>query len=366
MYAKLVTKATTVSANVYYNTLMDVITGVITSSSSLDSGLFDTSSSNIINTVPTTWSTFDSAANTGAVILSGCMPRVIRSPWSDSASNYKYVHTQQVNSTNTTILIDFLHAEGWNSTTNTGNNILFAPRTASATTYFWYNPINLTNPTAGFVTIVSASDTHLFVWTSQDLIGTFGGYNFLSEYTRDDPYNTVSNGYPSWFMEGGNKIAPGYSGNTTSSHSGTITRVYNPATNSDNNHRSMMDTGIYRWGMLTPLHRIDQVTGGPAQIAGGLATVGSSNYFYYNNQYFRDANKNPAIPLAEIRIATIDNNQAACAYGSVSQKSPYIYVTKSGWQSLDEIDIGGYRYTNLQCNQNGNASYGSTILLKQV
>jgi hypothetical protein len=375
MYAKLVTKATTVSANVYFNTLLDVITGVITSSSSLDSGLFDTTSSTIINTVPTTWETYDSAANTSALILSGCMPRVIRSPWTDSNTNHKYVHVGQINSTNTNPIIEFLHAEGWNSSTNVANNIVATPNTATATATRWYRPINLTNPTSGFVTIISASDSHLFVWNSSSLTGAFNGYIFLSEFSRDDAFNSVTNGYPSWFMEGADSTTLDYPGSNISSsnHTGGITRIYDPGSNLDTNHRPISTSTYGNWAMSTRLHNGENTYQSSTLRFGGLATIGSNNYFGYNNSFYRDASKNPSIPLAEIRIIatggglTSGGLYSPIAYGSVSSKSPYIYATKSGWQSLDEIDIGGYRYTNLICNSYTAAqANASTILVKQV
>lgn len=369
MYAKIVTKATTFSANVYFNTLLDVITGVITSTSSLDSGLFDAASSSIISTVPTTWSTYDSAANTSTLILSGCMPRVIRSAWSDSASNYKYVHVGQINSTNTNPVIEFIHGEDWNSTTNSGTNLVAVPTTATTSATRWFRSINQTNPSSGFVTIVSASDTHLFVWNSSNLTGAYNGYYFLSEFTRDDAFNTVSNGYPSWFAEGGTYDATDFMGSAiTASHQGTITRIYDPGTNTDSNHRQCADGTGSNWGIVTRLTNFKNTALTSTTRSGGLASVGSSNYFGYNSSFYRDSSKNPSIPLAELRIVTLNNpTYTPIAYGSVSQKSPYIYATKSGWQSLDEIDIGGYRYTNLICNSYTAAqANASTILVKQV
>lgn len=372
MFARLVTNITTFSANVYYNTLMDVITGAISNTSQLDSTLFSQGSSAINSTVAPGWSTYISSANAAgsSYILSGCAPRVIRAPWSDDGNQYKYLWTGVTHSTNTYNQIYVYPAESWNTSTKVGGNVFSTPATTSQTTQLWNSFVQYdTNPgTTGTVTIVSASPNHLFVGYNKIGTAYFNNYFFLSEYTRDDPWNTVGNGYPSWFsmgqFYGGSYQA---SGNTGYS-SGTITRGLNSTTGVDSNHAIMSDASTTYITTLTRYYNIAATnwsTYKPFGLIGG--THSAAGYDLVNNYNIRDANRNAAIPLNEFRLAmgTYLNQTYGLglfAGGSITTKAPYIYGTKnSNFSNLDEIVINGNLYQALKL-----INSDSTILIKET
>lgn len=368
MYAKLVTNAAAITTGEYFNALIGVITGTVTNINQLPATTFNQGASEIISTVSPGWSVHDNAAATA--ILAGVTPVVIKAPWSDDATKYKYIWVGQVNSTAGSVNIHFNPAEGWNATTHTATSIYAAPPTTTQTSraVFYAGVAYMLAPSAGFVTVISASANHLFVWTSNDLLGTFNSYVFCSEYSRDDPWNTVANGYPSWFLEGNTGTGLALS---TGAAGGTAIRTYDSRSNADVNHLIMGVAGTlsatsYIWALAGRY----RPAGNPS--FRGLGAANNTTNSALATPVIRDGSKNISYAMSEIRMiwnqdtAYIDTT-GPYLFGSVSAKSPYIYLISRVWASLDEIDISGTRYTNLVCNNSAYTSTAaSTVAVKKV
>ena len=401
MFAKLTTKSGHFpSANVFYNTLMNVITGAITSNTQLSSDYFNLSASYIINTIPSGWTLNDPQANlVGTVpILPGANPVVLKADWTDSSQYAKYLWVAPTHFQNTVFNIVAVPAEGWANTTKTISNSYCQPAAVTANnTSFSRRDVDLISPMNNFHTgngvtiIVSASQAHLFVASYKDIFATqFNNYFHLSEYTRDDPWNTVSKGYPSWFFDSAaNTFAPttpGGAGATAAAgvHQGALARILNTQTNVDMPWVPLLITnaGLSNWGITT---RYIPYAFNGAQIAagsiggqgglisfGGLCTIGQASNFTGNQYYGRDINENPARILAEMRITAVHNganvnSNTIFAGGSINTVAPFIYVTNSGWASLDEVTINNETYLNLNI---GTGTAGTTnctsILIREA
>lgn len=415
MFAKLVTNINTPffpnapSANVFFNTLINVISGAITSNTQLDPLTFNTSASYITNTVPSGWSVIDSQANTPGMppVLSGCNPVVLGAPWTDSASNAKYVWVGAVNSVNTTFNVSCLPMEGWNTVTKAAGNNWFGSannQVANIQSNYFNNssngfsrPYDFVSPLAnnkistGTVTIVSCSQAHLLVASYYNLTNpTFNNYFFLSEYTRDDPWNIVTNGYPAWLWEGAANTSGIFNANTftTNGHFGAIATLYNPSLNTNsaqsNNLMSAVPNSFApttgNWGLTSRYINWGQV-GSTAEglarpfLPRGLAAAGTSAFFTGNQVLNRDIAKNPAYSVAEIRLTPIMqditnntwNSNNIFIGGSLSSVNPYVYLFSSGYKSLDELNFGGFTYMNLILNTGvAGSSSASNILVRET
>lgn len=402
MFAKLVTKIApntfNVSANVYYNTLIGVITGSITSNTQLNSNVFEQAASFITTTVPSGWSINDSQANTPGYfsILPGANIFVISAPWTDSANNAKYVWIAPKNSSNTTLAVVGMPMEGWNSTTKTIGNTFFAQAglltlqansttTGNSFTSLYYNlvsPMSVpVTANSGTVTIISASQAHLFVASYQGQLGTtFNNYWYLSEYTRDDPWSTVENNYPSWFFEGNANNTGGWSSLQTSGH---LARIFNTATGIDNSWVSMSSAGsaaAYDWGIASRMVPYGTSSAGILTagvfpyVVRGIGAAGLGQVFQGNYAFARDINRNVAGSVSEMRVVSVGLGSANIvpgatmfAGGSINAVAPFIYLTRSQYQNLDELDFGDGRYMNLIVN-NGIAGQtnASNILVREA
>lgn len=383
MYAKLVTNASVnVSANVFFNNLIGVITGTITSNSGLDATTFNQAASQVNTTVSAGWTNIDPQANTPAntYILSGCAPVVIQAPWTDSGSNYKTLWIGQINSVNSTFNIVALPAENWSNTTKTSTNIYLAPNTVfsagannSSFARNWFDvisPMSSTYTQQGTVTIVSASQAHLFVASYQNLTGTnFNNYFYVSEYSRDDPWSTVSNGYPSWMAEGTSNNNGVYVATATQQSMGVLPRILNTVTGSDANMVPMAtSTSLNNWGVST---RFWPWVTTPAFRPYGLGYAATSNTFIGNQNYYRDSGKNAASTISEMRVSSVAQgttltSNTMFAGGSINAVAPYVYAFRSQWLSLDEVDYSGARYVNLILNTSAvGQTNASCILIKE-
>lgn len=375
MYAKLVTNAVTWNAtNIagYFNGLIGVITGSITATSGLDATAFNQGSSQIISTVAPGWSVHDS--NAGTAISAGSTPVVIRAPWSDDGTKHKYLWVAPVTSNASGYVhVKWIPAEGWDSATNTGTNILQTPPSGSLGYTSDWNECpaygNIQNGSA-FTTVISASANHLFIWVSYNTSGLgMDSHFYLSEYTRDDAWNTVANGYPAWLCSGAK--GGGYEQYSASNtENGTLIRYLNPGSGTDSNQLAMYysnpNTPSYMYWGLTSRYRRYRVYPGNsnAYFPVSLATAAASSKYFGNDTNARDASKTASLLLSDIRWEPLYN--VFLAGGSLTAKAPYIYLFRSQWQSLDEVDIAGQRYTNLICNHYTPGSGSSTLLIKQV
>jgi hypothetical protein len=113
--------------------------------------------------------------------------------------------------------------ETWNSGTHTGTFPMKTTPVASS-----WQALDLSSTFNGGKLIISASANHFYiqVYTNANAPGSF---IFFSEYTRDDPWNTVANGYPAWLQSGN------YSNSTVNITLDNISllRVLNTATLTD-------------------------------------------------------------------------------------------------------------------------------------
>ena len=425
MYAKLVTRAgsptlgyanssTNATANiaVWFNTVIDVITGAITNVNSVNSTVFDTSLCEIISTVAPGWSIYDNTAS-NAVFSNTAPPVVIRAAYTDNASAYKYLwcgipgNTSHANTFGGPV-IRWIPMEDWNSTTNVPTNALIAisntPNAYSSGYTNWYDcPGNLSGSpgypaavtdgmTKGTTTIISASASHLYMWTCHDQFGAntslFQGNFLVSEYSRDDPWNTPENGFPSWGMFGSSGAATSQGANT-GSDGGTIIRILNPNTGTNSIHIAPY-TGpgytTYNYSLRSRLggYVMTQNSAGTYAPFTQNTAYGSwgkmGNYVNYPPSFkdARNSANNVGFALSDIRIVPTgglyDTPSAVyygthIAYGSITAKSPYIYLFRSQYQNLDEFVIDGVGYINLNTTNNHvvtNTAFATTIVVKKV
>lgn len=438
MFAKLVTaKSATVSANVFYNTLIGVITGTVTTSTQLDPTTFNQASSYIINIAPTNWTVNDPSANLAGMVapLPGANMQVLFSPMSDDPTRGKYLLLSPVYSTNNVFNIATVPSEGYSNTTKSFSNSYHNAYNIATTNVYTnseksagaaFNNLTSNNSTGnrfatdlvsymssqytsnGIVAIVSASNTHLLVATYKSDTGLlqggtatgFNNYFHISEYSRDDPWNTVGNGYPSWFFEGcsnnfgytNTSITPG-----TNIATGALCRIINTGSGNDIKWVDMNTVGNFAngsdWGIVSRNIPYGAMTTVPLPsnyanfsyaftnfIPRGLNSVGTSQLNIGNYITGRDSNRNPAAVVSELRLVGVHNGNGAPAYsgfsltqntmfagGSISSVAPYLYSFKSQYNNFDEISFGGNTYMNIIVN-NGlpGTTNASCILVREI
>ena len=433
MFAKLVTAtAATVSANVFYNTLIRVITGSLTSNTQLDPTTFNQSLSYVISAVPTNWTVNDPSANLAGMVspLPGANMQVLFSPASDDPTRGKYLLLSPLSSVNTSFYIAAIPTEGYANTTKVYSNTygnpyitanVFAPiattisptltsnleatQTRWATDLVSYMSTQYT--TNGAVVIVSASNTHLFVASYKNNAGTlqggtasaFNNYFYVSEYSRDDPWNTVGNGYPSWFFEGSSNNFGAYANalsSTANVHYGAICRVLNTASGNDLRWLDMNTGGSTQntcdWGIATrniPYGSAYIFPNGASALTAvsrgqiiprGLAAAATYVNYIGNYAIARDASKNIASAVSELRLLGVCSGNVVTTYagfslcansmfagGSISNVSPYIYAFRSGYNTFDEVSFNGNTYMNLIVNAGlPGTSNASNMLVREV
>jgi hypothetical protein len=417
MYAKLVTKAgsatlgpanstTNSIANVavWFNTIIDVITGTVSNVSSVNSTIFDTGLCEIISNVATGWTLYDNTASNSVFVSTPAAPPVIiRAPYTDNASAYKYLwvavpaNTTQINS-HASPLIRWIPMEDWNPTTNVATNALIPISNVangsgvSTFTNFYdcpsYNSGAPSQNTNGLTTIISASESHLYVWTCHDQFGAntsnFLGNFLVSEYSRDDAWNTPENGFPSWGMWG--SVGTGH---TAASDSGTVIRILNPNTGQNSTHVAPYTTYSHQgynyslkgrlsyYGGLSNTSSLPQVTSNNAP--GSLGKMGTNPNYPPNLLNVRNSSNNVAFAISDIRVtptiglsdnaAGLHYGIAPVAYGSITAKSPYIYLFRTQYSNMDEFSIDGTTYVNLLTSNNNlvtNTAFCTTIIVKKV
>jgi hypothetical protein len=376
MYAKLVCPAqtwTTATTATLFNAVIGVITGNVTATSSLDSSVFNQGASQIISTVAPGWTVHDT--NAGTAISAGSTPVVIKAPYSDDGTKFKYIWAAPVYATGGTDQHwQWIPMENWDATANTSTNTLVTPPTTSqSSSSKWYSgPAYNAGFSNGCTFIISASANHLFVHITTGTLGlSFASCLYASEYTRDDVWNTVANGYPSWCFTGTNDNGVATS---AANENGTVIRVLNIAgggTADSNQVAAQIGTAYTgsNWGLTTRMRtqRIASSTFSLSNNPVGLSQIGTANNYWGNNYFARDSSKAQSLLLADIRLEVQSNGTGQFWIGgSLTTKAPYIYVFRSQWQSLDEVDIAGQRYTNLICNTPTPGTTSSTILVKQV
>jgi hypothetical protein len=177
--------AGTISLSQIGTDISNILSGTTTTIAGLSSSWINAGT--LVSTVVPGWSKYDAAAGTAA---NGLTPFVMRSPWSDNTSNFKNLYFSSPSAN----WITMNGYDTWNSTTHTGTlPHVVSPIADSWQTLKFY---------AGAWVMISASPNHL-------LISAFGNGSFAAgntvaafEYSRDDPWSTVANGYPSWLTIG--------------------------------------------------------------------------------------------------------------------------------------------------------------------
>jgi hypothetical protein len=93
----------------------------------------------------------------------------------------------------------------------------------------------------------------------------------------------------------------------------------------------------------------------------------------------RNSSNNVAFAISDIRVTpTIGLSEsntglhygiAPVAYGSITAKSPYIYLFETQYSNMDEFSIDGTTYVNLLTSNNNlvtNTAFCTTIIVKKV
>ena len=380
MFAKLVTTASnTVSANVFFNTLINVITGSITSNSQLDTSTFIQGASYIVNTTPSGWSLVDSQANSPGTswVLPGCAPVVVAAPWTDASNTQtqqKFLYLAATNFNNNNIIVTGVPIDYYSSNSSgkyyynalNSNASPSSTLLANTTTRTQYDVVSFMSPpssTNGFVTIVSATSAHLLIATYTGYLQNgFNNYYFLSEYSRDDPWNTIGNGYPSWFVDVCSNNQGWASLTTSNVNIGYTCRTLNTATNVDLNWAPMWNAATGgNWGLASRAVPYGQM--GISQVATGtflprgLSSAGQGQHFIGNQTLVRDVNKNASGLLSEIRLIPLSQgtsfgSNTMFAGGSVSAVNQSVYLFRSQYNTFDELLVGSNTYMNLIMNMN--------------
>lgn len=302
--------------------IIGLLTGTITTTAGLSASC-DAVNSKVVSIDPAGWTVADALA--GAV-ANTIQPKVIQSPWADSATDFKniLISSPFVNQ----LVFNGFHT--WNPTTHTGTlPHVLAPVSASWQTL---------NPVAGEYILISASASHfLIVNYGTTALTAFPTINqgtsqtvACFEYSRDDAWSTVANGYPSWCTVGDYLTS-----NVTTISNGCISKMFNPGTMLDVNQPLFTNYGF------TPA--VEQSRSFTVNVAaGGLSNVVAS----YDPGYTSvDANKAavfPAYPLA-LRHAVVNNTNFPTMSGGTFLNSN-VLACGSMWNCGDEVDIGTQRY----------------------
>lgn len=472
MFARLVyNQSVPSSAQTIFATIVNILTGTITANTQLDPYVYNRSASYIVNGAGaganTGWTVIDSQANLVANAAISSNPVVIGSPWSDSSFYGKYLYLAPANTSNNIPNFVSIPMDGWQANTKSTSNGLFLGQFtggASAFTYLanatalgaqavfnssnnvsrWYDFINLGagslyahGITSNFhTTILSSSNTHLLIANFINGVpiisaGTkpspqLTNYFFLSEYSRDDAYNTAASGFPSWFAEGASiplfssasatylgaaatntfvtSLGLTFGNATNYQHTGIVAAQIN--TNSNNSTlgvpmftpgAGISPGGLYsNWGITTRFfnwpafqyYTSYNLSSGvlpnyinvetPSSLTNtpysrGLATAANFNTFLGNQNITRDINKNPAVPIAELRLTNWAQGSAVYGAntiwsgGSISGVTPYLYATSAQFNNFDEISLGGNTYMVINFNNahlvSTASNYKSNILI---
>ena len=303
----------TITQQQVLNDIVGVLTGSITTTAGL-SASFVSSSSTLISTIAPGWSLYDSTA--GAVAFT-VQPVVIRSAWSDSASNYKNLFL-------TSPASGYLSINGyhtWNSGTHTGT----LP-TGNGVVGTW----GTTTITANSYIMVNSSANHILITTFTNNIFTQNNTMGLFEFTRDDPWNTVANGYPSWFI-----VSDNNGGSSLAYSQIAIPKIYNTSNGTD----------------ITPL--LGVAGGGPFIVPSTVSFSGntppnmcgfsasSTLDFYYTSQGC-DATKATTSFAQPFSIRS--SSSIPFEGGSTAATQSSVYLFRNMWNGGDTVVVNSTTY----------------------
>ena len=332
--------ADTISHNQVFADIVGVLTGTITSPSQFSASC-NQASTTLITSTPAGWSLYDNAA--GAPFSAGTStPVVLRAPYTDDPTKFKNVYLSH----SSTGVINIIGHDTWNATTHTGTGKLHASALNAAggwSSCVW---------AAGGYLIISASIAHLFIQrnslsTTPDFV-----HVMVSEYTRDDLWNTVAAGYPSWLITGSS------TGVTTSN--GYIPKVYDTVSGLDVSVWNGAPAGITsttEFGFTTVI-RNAQTTFGP-----GICTV-ITNSGPLSKQA---ANENRVAMTYLYPIQVRQSTYIAGTYkglwlgGDLSAKNQTMYYTRTRGATLDEMQVGSDVYVITHVDNSG----ASTCAIKK-
>lgn len=348
------------------NDVVGILTGSITDVSQCSASC-NKSASSILSTTPVDWELYDSAA--GAAI-SGVQSVVIRSQWSDSETNFKHL---MVGPSNDGLGIGFIGYENWNPVAHTGSTKMKIDQDAagSVSNIFGQAAGAISISQAGGHLIISASKSHIFVasYTGSLALGSGISHSWfmLSEYTRDDPWNTVANGYPSWVIVGANSLTNLSSSTYFYAQSSCLPRVYNTETSQDmqsvysqtqagttnNNAFYITPYSVYEKPLYTHVNmglgaKLSKVAYGPNK---GLAT------FIYPIILVQGTGGNNS---------TNSNFNGMFLGGNLSSKNDSVFMTKvNRANTLDEVTLGADTFVILN-SQAGGTGQQFTFCVKKA
>lgn len=334
----------TVTLSQVFADIVGVMTGGITTSGGLSasfaSGLFYSSA------YPPGWTNYDAAAGS---LANGVTPCVLRAAEAAGAL-YKnlYFHAPESNK------LGFSGYGTWNSTTHTGTNAMHA---LGASDDAVWGKIKLDSATyAGGKLLISASARHLYIqaYTSANAAG---GCFYCSEYSRDDAWNTVANGYPSWFIGGvsatsttnlydraGGVMCRGFNGYSLTDFSAGafcltngsagLCLVPDGAQASFGNSYQASSNAYQAQGICLGAHSTNYLALSPAYLAGN-ATRGSTRLFW-------------RIALRQVNIITnydVPSTYAVLLGGNLTDVNHSMYYTQAGaGNPFDTCTIGSQTF----------------------
>jgi len=307
--------------------IIGLLTGAITTPAQLSSNF--QAGAIVINTIAPGWELIDSVA--GAV-ANGVTPKVIRAPYSDDPTKFKHI---RINSS-TAGQLGFNGYEEWDPIAHTGTN----PMQANVTVSGGFQNLVLA---ANTMIIISASANHFFLSVGPSLIGAATGQLYFTEYSRDDPWNTVANGYPSWLQSG-------WSNSLVSGAHIAVPRVFDPATSTDKISQVLHSGTV---GVMAAVGFIPNgftTTGFSTQNVGGCGLNGGAGYasVLAVNMNGADANKAPTKYLFDIAVRAI--NGSACVIGGAflggncSAIAPHVFMCPNNLTLGDTFVVEGLTY----------------------
>lgn len=308
--------ATAPTSSALLTDIIGMLTGTITTTAGLTAGNFQ-GTPKLVTTVAPGWTSYDTAAGTATFTFT---PRVIQAVYSDDGTKFKNIYISALSATS----IGLRGYETWNSSTHVGTNPHVLPVAASTSSLTWV---------AGSWFVISASATHLLVIVYGSTFGVSASHYFATEYSRDDPWNTVANGYPSWISSG--TLAGG--GTAFMSHS----RIYNSST--------AADVASVAWGTTAGSNIAKMVTycpiyNGAESGQSGLEFACAASNNLGNIANGADSSKVSGYTLAPLRLSSWNVGQGVLFWGSITTKTPYMYAFRGVWVSGDEVDVGVNRY----------------------
>lgn len=289
MFARYEYKAGTTLANLIAD-VTAILTGT-TDKATLSADCVQ-ATTEIISTVAAGWVMHDAAAGTNKVCLKAL---------NIDGGTYKYM-TLDFNTANQLMILSY---ESWNASTHVGTNVTYTDSTNSLAIGISSGGTVFIFGSGRYALISTVSST--FVWSN--LVGVI-------EYTRDDPWNTVANGYPAYGLFRANALA---GCNPASGYS----NLFNPPRTKD----------------LT----VDRLSGGAG--LGYNTKLILSNYGPFYLTKLMDANGAAYIPLLTIQVSIQGGLPVTREVGMLGGSLLGIYLTVSGLGvSGDEVTYNSAQY----------------------